>query len=91
MKRFLLLLQNEFKLFRTTIAVHLIGIFQPALMFSLMALILVQPTFDMRIIRPTTPLGEALVDAMDEVGSPIGEKYIQPIIVESDSSAELPG
>ncbi len=91
MRRFLLLLQNEFKLFRTTIAIHLIGIFQPALMFSLMALILVQPTFDMRITRPTTPLGEALVDAMDEVGSPIGEKYIQPIIVESDSLAELPG
>jgi hypothetical protein len=45
----------------------------------------------MRIIRPTTPLGEALVAAMDEVGSPIGAKYIQPIIVEADPSAELPG
>lgn len=82
MGRFQLLLLNEFKLFRTTIPIHLIGIFQPALMFSLMALILVEPTFDMRVVRPTTSLGEELVVAMDEVGSPIGEKYINPILVD---------
>ena len=41
MKRFALLLRNEFKLFKTAIPVHLIGIFQPALMFSLIALVLV--------------------------------------------------
>jgi ABC-type multidrug transport system permease subunit len=91
MKRFQLLLLNEFKLFRTTIAIHLIGIFQPALMYSLMALILVRPTFDMNIVRPTTQLGEELVSEMDLVGSPIGEKYIHPILVDPLSSTNLPG
>jgi ABC-type multidrug transport system permease subunit len=91
MKRFLLLLLNEFKLFRTTIPIHIIGIFQPALMFSLMAYILVKPTFDMRIVQPTTPLGEELVMAMDQVGSPIGEKYINPILVDTMSMEDLPG
>ncbi len=91
MNRFRLLLVNEFKLFRTTIPIHIIGIFQPTLMFSLMALILVKPTFDMRVVRPTTPLGEELVSAMHEVGSPIGEKYINPILVDPPSSGNLPG
>ncbi len=91
MNRFRLLLLNEFKLFRTAIAIHLIGIFQPALMFSLMAMILVEPTFDMRVVRPTTPLGEALVSEMREVGSPIGEKYINPILIDPDTSTDLPG
>jgi ABC-type multidrug transport system permease subunit len=91
MKRFQLLLLNEFKLFRTTIAIHLIGIFQPALMYSLMALILVKPTFDMNIVRPTTPLGEELVSEMEVVGSPIGEKYIHPILVDPLSSTNFPG
>ncbi|MGD8813032.1 MAG: ABC transporter permease [Anaerolineales bacterium] len=91
MKRFRLLLVNEFKLFRTAIPVHLIGIFQPALMFSLMALILVHPTFDMRIVHPTSLLGEDLVAAMDEVGSPIGTNYINTILVDQDPSGELPG
>jgi ABC-type multidrug transport system permease subunit len=89
--RFRLLLLNEFKLFRTAIPIHMIGIFQPALMFSLMALILVEPTFDMRVVRPSTPLGEELVSEMREVGSPIGEKYINPILVDPDSTADLPG
>jgi hypothetical protein len=91
MKRFRLLLFNEFKLFRTTIPIHIIGFFQPALMFSLMALILVKPTFDMHVVRPTTPLGEELVRAMQEVGSPIGEKYIHPILVDPVSSGNFPG
>ena len=91
MRRFRLLLVNEFKLFRTTIPIHIIGLFQPALMYSLMAFILVKPTFDMRVLAPTTSLEEELITAMDEVGSPIGEKYINPILVDHLSPLNLPG
>ena len=91
MKRFRLLLLNEFKLFRTTIPIHVIGIFQPALMFSLMAMILITPTFDMRVAHPTTPLEHKLVSAMQEVGSPIGEKYINPVLVDPIPSGNFTG
>ena len=91
MKRFTLLLKNEFKLFRTTIPVHLIGIFQPALMFSLMALVLVTPTFDMQVARSGDPLGDDLIRAMEQVGSPIGQPYINPILVESFPGQEIQG
>ena len=91
MKRFGLLLRNEFKLFRTTIPVHMIGIFQPALMFSLMALVLVTPTFDMYVATPTTPQGWELVSAMERVGSPIGDAYINPILVDSLPNQQIQG
>jgi hypothetical protein len=91
MRRFLLLLINEFKLFRTAIPIHLVGILQPTLMFSLMALILVTPTFDMRIVSPSTTLEEDLLSAMQEVGSPIGTSYINPILVAPDMSEDFSG
>jgi hypothetical protein len=89
MKRFGLLLRNEFKLFRTAIPVHLVGVFQPALMFSLMALVLVTPTFDMQVIRPESPLGDDLIRAMQQVGSPIGQPYIEPIQVDATPGEEI--
>jgi hypothetical protein len=88
MKRFVLLLRNEFTLFRTTIPVHLIGIFQPALMFSLMALVLVTPTFDMNVVRHS---GNDLARAMQQVGSPIGQPYIRPVLVETVPGQDVPG
>ena len=88
MKRFALLLRNEFKLFRTTIPVHMIGIFQPALMFSLMALVLVTPTFDMNVVHH---LGDDLIRAMKQVGSPIGQPYIKPILVDTIPGQEILG
>ncbi len=91
MKRFRLLLLNEFKLFRTTIPIHAVGILQPTLMFTLMSFILVLPTFDMRVVQPTTPIEQELVAAMHEVGSPIGKKYINPILVDADSLNEYSG
>lgn len=91
MKRFRLLLRNELKLIRTTIPFHAIGIFQPALMFSLMAFVLVMPTFDMRVVQPALPIEGELVAAMREVGSPIGENYINPILVDADSLGEFSG
>ena len=88
MNRFALLLRNEFKLFRTAVPVHLIGIFQPALMFSLMALVLVTPTFDMNVMHH---LGDELIRAMRQVGSPIGQPYIKPILVETIPGQEILG
>jgi ABC-type multidrug transport system permease subunit len=81
MRRFLLLLLNEFKLFRTALPIHIIAIVQPTLMYILMAVILVVPTFDMFVAQPKIALGEDLVGAMQEVGSPIGPDYIQPILI----------
>jgi ABC-type multidrug transport system permease subunit len=87
MARFSLLVLNEFKLFRTAIPIHIVAILQPTVMYVLMAAILVQPTFDMQVDRPTTPEGWALVRAMEEVGSPIGEPYIRPVLVDWDGGA----
>ena len=91
MRRFVHLLRNEIVLFRTTIPVHLIGIFQPALMFSLMALVLVTPTFDMQITSPRSALEDQLVSAMLQVGSPIGQAYIHPILVDGFEGQEIQG
>lgn len=85
MRRFSLLLQSEFKLFLTAPVVHLIAIIQPSLMFILMSVIMVVPTFEMRIANPTSEIGIDLLAAAEEVGSPIGPDYIKPILVEDTS------
>jgi ABC-type multidrug transport system permease subunit len=86
MARFCLLLRNELKLFRTGIPIHLVAILQPTVMFVLMAVILVHPTFDMNVAHPDKMTGgemsDSLVAAMYEVGSPIGEPYINPVSVD---------
>ena len=82
MTRFRLLLGHELKLFRSAIPIHVVVILQPAVMYLLMAAILVHPTFDMYVVRPESAQGHALVAAMGEVGSPIGLAYINPIVVE---------
>ena len=87
MARFRLLLVNEFKLFRTAIPIHLVAIFQPTVMYLLMSLILVEPTFDMYVDRPSTDQGRDLVSAMREVGSPIGLPYINPILINWDGAS----
>ena len=84
MARFRLLLRNEFKLFRTAIPIHLVAIFQPTIMYLLMAVILVHPTFDMYVDRPSAGEGRALVAAMEKVSSPIGLPYINPILIDWD-------
>jgi ABC-type multidrug transport system permease subunit len=86
MARFRLLLANEFKLFRTAIPIHLVAILQPTVLYLLMSGILVHPTFDMYVDRPTTAEGHAVVQAMSEVGSPIGLPYIAPILIDWDGS-----
>ena len=86
MARFRLLLVNEFRLFRTAIPIHLVAIFQPTVMYLLMGVILVYPTFDIYVDRPTTGEGRDLVAAMGEVGSPIGLPYINPILIDWDGA-----
>jgi ABC-type multidrug transport system permease subunit len=87
MNRFRLLLTNEFKLFRTAIPIHMIAIWQPTVMYLLMSVILVHPTFDMNVASPLSDEGDALVAAMEEVGSPIGLAYIRPVLVDWDGNA----
>ena len=64
MRRYFLLLLNEFRLSRTALVVHLIAVLQPTLMYALMAVIMVIPTFDMYVVQPETELGQDLVAAM---------------------------
>jgi hypothetical protein len=82
MKRFWLLLASEFRLARMAIPIHLVAFLQPVVMYLLMTAVLVDPTFDVNMARPTTQAGEALLAAMRQVGSPIGKAYINPILVE---------
>lgn len=91
MRRLLLLLANEVKLTRTALPIHLIAVFQPALMFSLMAYVLVSPTFEMTVQRPEMPEGRALLQMMERVGSPIGEDYIEPVVIDWQPSEVIPG
>ena len=85
MARFWLLLQWELKLFRASVPIHLVAIIQPTVLFVAMAVVLVHPTFELAITRPTTGAGQALVAAMREVGSPIGMPYIAPILVDQET------
>jgi ABC-type multidrug transport system permease subunit len=61
--------------------VHLIAILQPTLMYLLMSVIMVVPTFDMYVVEPETALEEDLLGAMLQVGSPNGPDYINPILL----------
>ena len=85
MKRFSLLLLSEFKLFLTAPVVHLIAIIQPTLMYILMSIIMVVPTFEMRIVNPGSAVGNDFLSAVEVVGSPIGPDYIEPILVDDPS------
>jgi ABC-type multidrug transport system permease subunit len=89
MARFRLLLLNEFKLARTAIPVHAVAIVQPSLFFLLISLVLVQPTFQLNVTRLETAEGWALVAAMEQVGSPAGVPYIEPILVETRQVGNL--
>lgn len=82
MRRFLMLLRNEFRLLRTALVVHIIAIIQPTLMFLLMSVVMVFPTFDMYVVQSGDPAHQQLVTAMEQVGSPIGLPYIHPILID---------
>jgi hypothetical protein len=87
MVRFGLLLRNEFRLFRTSVPIHLVAILQPTVMYLLMTVILVHPTFDMNVARSDDRFAgptARLVAALAQVGSPIGLPYVHPILVDWD-------
>ena len=90
MRRFLLLLLNEVKLLSTTLPIHFIALFQPALMFSLMAFVLISPTFDINVARSGIPEQKYLVTMMEQVGSPVGDAYMRPIQVEWEQGDPIP-
>lgn len=91
MKRFLLLLRSELKLFLTAVPMHIVAVVQPTAMFLLMSVVLVHPTFDMVVLEPAGPeektLTHSLMQAMRQVGSPIGDPYIDPLLVQ-DAAGE---
>ncbi len=84
MKRFFLLLANEFKFARTSIPVHIVAILQPTLMYLLMTVILVDPTFSMNVTQPDSKIEHDLALAMQQVGSSIGKPYIDVHFVAAD-------
>jgi len=81
MRRFLLLLRNEFRLAVTALPIQVIAIIQPTILFLLMSVILVKPTFDMNIMASNSHQTHSLIQAMEMVGSPVGQPYINPIQV----------
>lgn len=92
MRRFGLVLRNELKLSRTAMPIHVVGIVQPTILYLLMTVILVQPTFDMNVARSAgdvdgAPHVAALAAALEQVGSPIGEPYVRPLLVDWDGGA----
>jgi len=89
MTRFYLFLLNEFKLARTAIPIHMVAILQPSILFLFLSFILVHPTFKVNVSQPLMDEGHVLVEAMEQVGSPIGADYIDPIIVDSKELGDL--
>ncbi len=90
MKRFLVLVSNEFRLARTALPIHLVAILQPTVLFLLMSVILVHPTQEMYLEKPDSPAGTALLKVMSQVRSPIGPAYIQPVLIEPGKDSGLP-
>ncbi|MCA9923102.1 MAG: ABC transporter permease [Anaerolineales bacterium] len=85
MRRFWFLLINEFRLARTVVPVHLIAVLQPTLMYALMTVVLVNPTFDVQIVTSSTPTETQLIQAMANVKTPAGVHYINPILIQDDA------
>jgi ABC-type multidrug transport system permease subunit len=68
----------------------MIAIFQPALFFLLMSFILVHPTMDMYLAESSLMEIDEVAQAMRDVGSPIGEPYINPVLVEEMEVGDRP-
>ena len=82
MRRFLSLLAHEFRLARTTIPIHAVAILEPVVLYALLTAILVHPSLDVYVTTPTDEVGRSLVTAMQSIGSPIGQAYINPILTD---------
>jgi hypothetical protein len=84
MKRFLFLLRSEIKLLLTHKVVLIVSILQPALLYGLMSVVFVEPTFSLTIQAPQTTQEQQFIAAMKQVGIESGVPYIDPEI--SDGS-----
>jgi len=89
LKRFWMLLVHEIRLARTALPIQIVAIPEPAVMYALMTVILVHPTFDVHVTRPDGETGQKLVAAMLEIASPIGLPYINPLLVDTTSPANM--
>ena len=85
MKRFRLLLQSEIKLLLTHKIILLVAIVQPAIMYLLMSLVFVEPTFDLNIQTAKTPQEKHYLQAMQQVGIESGVPYINPVIADESN------
>jgi hypothetical protein len=89
MKRFWILFVNEFKLTRTAVPSHIVAIIQPTILYLFMGAILGSPFMAMNLRQPDTPIGEALQVALQEEGSPIGDRYVNLNLVEQSQPGNL--
>jgi ABC-2 type transport system permease protein len=89
MRRFFQLLLHEFKLVRATLPIHAVAVLEPTVMYILMTFVLVKPTMSMYVTHPTTTEGRALVAAMQKVGSPIGQPYIEPRLTDLTEAKDV--
>jgi len=89
MKRFLVLVLNEFKLTRTAIPPHIVAILLPTILYLLMGAVLVSPFIRMNLKQPETAMGRALKAAMQIEGSPIGDRYINLHLVQQSRPKDL--
>jgi hypothetical protein len=85
MSRFRLLLLNEIKLARTAIPIHIVAVLQPSILFLLLSLILVHPTFDFNILQSSQPMVAKLEAAMESIMSPLGTPYIHVEMIQPDT------
>lgn len=84
MKRFMAYLAHEFRLVRTTILIHAVAILEPVVLYVLLTVILVHPTLDVYVTRQADDASRALLAAMRSVASPIGQAYVNPILIDRD-------
>jgi len=89
MRRFLALVLNEFKLTRTAMPPHIVAILLPTVLYLFMGTVLTSPFWRMNLQQPKTDVGRALQAAMQTVGSPIGDPYIDLHIIEQNQPENL--
>jgi len=89
MKRFFVLVLNEFKLIRAAVPPHIVAVILPIGLYFLMGSVLVTPLMRMNLQRSTTTAGQSLETAMRSIGSPIGDRYIDLHLVEQSEPKNL--
>jgi hypothetical protein len=86
MKRFFLFLRSEKNFLLTHKVILMVALLQPALMYMLMGLVFIEPTFDLKVSPPQTSMESHFIDAIQRVGIQSGVPYINPVIVEREDT-----